>query len=643
MMCENMVEKILKEHLVEGRLIPGEEITIKIDQVLTHDMNGVIPMLQLEDLGIERIAPSLGVCYIDHQVYQIDFRHSDDQRYLREMCKRLGLYYSKAGHGICHQLHRELFSIPGETLLGTDSHTTTMGGVAMLSLGAGGLDFTKAFVEGTYTLTYPQVVSVYLTGELDRDTGGKDIILELLRRVSVKGGRGTIYEFTGPGVSTLSIPSRCTVANMAIETGATTCIFPSDERLKEYMERWGRGEYWRRIDADRGAEYQEEIHIDLSMVEPLVALPYSPDHVVPVKSIKDKRIEMEQVVIGSCTNGDVEDFKEASRILKGRSVHPKTQLILLPASKNVYLELLKEGIVEELALAGGIWSESTCGPCNGTGHVPATETSSLRTTNRNFKGRSGLEEDSIYLCGPQVAAASAITGVITHPKDLEEETPVRRREDSPDLVLCQRSDEEEIKRGPNILFIPFVQTEKKRVEGEVLLKVSHHISTDFIVPNRKETTIYRSNIASLSNFTLSRIDPTFAKRALEKGGGFIVAGENYGQGSSREHAAICPMYLGILGVFALSFARIHRSNLINYGLFPFVFACESIYEDIEEGDHLEFVGDIYNEVEEGREELSFKNSRNESLFKVLLQLSPLEKKILLSGGSLALLKKKFQA
>ncbi len=639
-MGKTITEKILADHLVEGELTPGEQIGIEIDQVLTQDTTGTMVWLQFEAMGLDEVQTDLAAQYCDHQTYQFDFRNTDDHRFLRSAAGTYGAYFSRPGNGICHQVHKENFATPGKTMLGSDSHTPTPGGLGQLAIGAGGIDISVAMGGAPYYVEMPEIVNVRLEGELPEWATAKDIILELLRRLTVKGGVGKIFEYTGPGVETLSVPERTTITNMGTELGATTSIFPTDERTKEFLEQLGRPEDYEEVQPDEDAEYHDEIVVDLSELEPLIAAPSMPDNVVPVSEVAGQ--DVEQVIIGSCTNGAYEDVLPAAKMLEGQTVNDTTEMIVAPGSKQASEMLAREGWVAKMMSAGVNFSESTCGPCIGIGHVPASDSVSLRTFNRNFEGRSGLEDDSVYLCSPEVATAAAIAGEIVDPRELDDvEAPgfelgdqyAYTAETDPDIITPDEAPDDELVKGPNIGDVPIKDPLGADIDGPALLKMDDNITTDHIIPATQDILMYRSNIDKLSEYTLSRVDETFADRAAAADGGFLVAGENYGQGSSREHAAMCPMYLGVEGVLAQSFARIHRANLFNFGLIPLEIDAET-YERIEQGDDIEIVDDVHEGVVNGDEEFTVRvNDEWEAT--ATLNASERERDILAAGGKLA--------
>ncbi|WP_424013908.1 aconitate hydratase [Halorubrum xinjiangense] len=646
-MGQTITEKILDEHLVEGELTPGEEIGIEIDQVLTQDTTGTMVWLQFEALDLDEVQTELAAQYCDHQTYQFDFKNTDDHRFLRSAAGTYGAYFSRPGNGICHQVHKENFAAPGKTLLGSDSHTPTPGGLGQLAIGAGGLDIAVAMGGGPYYVEMPEVVNVHLEGELPEWATAKDIALHLLGELTVKGGVGKIFEYTGPGAEKLTIPERTTITNLGTELGATSSIFATDEKTKDWLARQDREEEYVDLQPDDDAEYAETIEVDLNELEPLVAAPSMPDNVAPVSEYEGT--DVEQVIVGSCTNGAYEDILPSAKMLEGREVSKGTEMIVAPGSKQASEMLAREGWTAEMMAAGVNFSEATCGACIGIGHVPASDSVSLRTFNRNFEGRSGIEDDSVFLCSPEVATAAAITGEIVDPRDLADELgdleapglemgtkygPGMGESDS-DIISPDEAIDDGLVKGPNIGDVPL----KDDIDvdgGEALLKMEDNITTDHIIPATADILKFRSNIEKLSEFTLSRVDDTFADRALAADGGVLVAGENYGQGSSREHAALCPMYLGIEAVFAQSFARIHKANLFNFGIVPLAID-EETYEKIDQGDDLEIVDDVPAGVRSGQEEFTV-SVNGEWEFTADLDASERERDILAAGGKLSWVK-----
>lgn len=635
----NIAKKILQNHLVEGELKAGEEIAIRIDQTLTQDATGTMAYLEFEAMGIPWVQTELSVSYVDHNTLQTDFRNADDHRYLKSIAARYGLYFSRPGNGICHQLHLERFARPSKTLLGSDSHTPTAGGVGSLAIGAGGLNVAAAMAGEPFTLKCPKVVGVKLTGKLPDWVSAKDVILELLRRVDVKGSVGMIYEYFGPGVRTLSVPERATITNMGTETGATTSIFPSDDVTKKWLEAQNRVGQWTELKADSDADFDDIIEIDLTQVVPLVAMPHSPGKVKPVKEVEN--MEIQQVAIGSCTNSSLQDLKMAAQILKGKTVAPNLSLIINPGSRQVVEHLVESGEYNFLVNAGARIIENACGPCIGMGGAPPSSSATIRTYNRNFEGRSGTKDADIFLVSPETAAVTAIKGMLTDPRDIGK-SPTITMPDSfiiNDNMIIPPFPETEannvhIERGPNIRPLPEFPVLDETLIGEVLIKVEDNITTDHIMPAGAKILPLRSNIPDISKFVFSGVDTNFYDRAIEKNGGFIVAGENYGQGSSREHAAIAPKYLGIKAVITKSFARIHRANLINFGIVPLTFEDPDDYDHIEQGDLMELYIDRF------AEDIILKNHTKNEDYRLHHDLGPEEKDIMLNGGLLPTINKK---
>ncbi|WP_246986313.1 aconitate hydratase [Halorientalis marina] len=648
-MGQTLTEKILDDHLVEGELETGEEIGIEIDQVLTQDTTGTLVWLQFEALGLDEVQTELAAQYCDHQTYQFDFKNTDDHRFLRSAAGTFGAYFSRPGNGICHNVHKENFAAPGKTLLGSDSHTPTPGGLGQLAIGSGGLDVAVAMGGGPYYIEMPEVVNVRLEGELPEWATAKDVILEMLRRLSVKGGVGKIFEYTGPGVESLSVPERTTITNMGTELGATSSVFPTDEKTEDYLARQGREDEYVEIGPDEDAEYDDQITIDLSDLEPLISEPSMPDNVVPVREVEG--VDVDQVIIGSCTNGGYEDILPSAKMLEGRSIQPDTEMIVAPGSKKASEMLAREGWTAEMMAAGVNYSEATCGACIGIGHVPGSDSVSLRTFNRNFEGRSGIEDDNVYLCSPEVATAAAIKGEIVDPRNLADELgdledpgfelPDEYAGAENDIITPDDPVDDELVKGPNIGDVPLKDPLGADIGGPALLKMDDNITTDHIIPATQDILMYRSNIPKLSEFTLSRVDEDFAQRALDSDGGFLVAGENYGQGSSREHAALCPMFLGVEGVLAQSFARIHKANLFNFGIVPLEIDADD-YEQIEQGDDIEIVDDVADAVRSGQEEFTVRVNDDWELT-AALDASERERRILADGGKLTHTKKQAES
>jgi len=632
----NLTQKILSEHLVSGRLIPGEEISIRIDQTLTQDSTGTMCYLQFEAMGIGRVKTKRSVAYIDHNTLQTGFENADDHQYIQSVTKKHGIYCSKPGNGICHQAHLERFGVPGMTLLGSDSHTPTGGGIGMLAIGAGGLDVAVAMGGGAYYLTCPKVVNVHLTGTLPYGVAAKDIILEVLRRLSVKGGVGKVMEYTGEGVKSLTVPERATIANMGAELGATTSVFPSDEVTEAFLKAQGREQDFTPLDADADAEYDELVEIDLNTLQPLVALPHMPDNVKTVEEVGP--IKVDQVFIGSCTNSSYQDMMRVARILKGKRVHPDVSLVIGPGSKQVLTMLARNGALADMIEAGARILESACGPCIGMGQSPKSNAVSVRTNNRNFYARSGTASAGIYLTSCETAAVTALSGVLTDPRGLDIDLTVEQPahfEVNDNLIVPPveegMEDSVEVVRGPNIKPFPLGHDLEDEVRGTVLLKMEDNITTDHIMPSNAKLLPYRSNVPHLSDFCLTPVDETFPARAKAAGGGMLVAGSNYGQGSSREHAALVPLYLGIRAVAAKSFARIHQANLINNGILPLTFRDEADYDRIDQGDELS-LPDVRSKVAAGEEELILKNESKGEEYRMELKLTERQKGMILSGG-----------
>jgi len=636
-MSGTITEKIIREHLVEGEMIPGKEIALKIDQTLTQDATGTMAYPQFAKLDIPRVKTRRSISFIDHNTLQTNFMNADDHLYLQSVAAKYGIYLSKPGNGICHQLNLERFSVPGWTLIGSDSHTPTAGGVGMFAVGAGGLDVAVAMGGRPYRIKMPVVVGVKLTGKLKPWVSAKDVILEMLRRVGVKGGKGKVYEYYGPGVKTLSVPERATITNMGTEMGATTSIFPSDETTRKFFEAQGRLDEWKPLEPDENAEYDENMEIDLGEVTPLVAKPHSPGNVVPVKEVEGLKVQ--QVAIGSCTNSSYKDLATVARILKGKKVHPETSLVISLGSRQVFMQLVETGEMNYLVKAGARILECTCGPCIGMGQAPPSAAVSVRTFNRNFEGRSGTKDAQLFLVSPETAAATAIKGVLTDPRDLGVEYPNVELPEKfiidDTLIIPPPKDGSKIKiiRGPNIKELPHKDPLPDDLEGEALIKVGDNISTDHIMPAGAKILPLRSNVPAMSEYVFSKVDPGFASRAKEKGGGIIIGGENYGQGSSREHAALCPMYLGVKFVLAKSFARIHEANLVNFGIIPLVFEKPGDYDDVDQGDVLEIKG-VRKTLEEGKKELVVKNKTKNREYKAKHGMTNTETKVVLAGGLL---------
>ncbi len=611
-----LTEKILKEHLADGEITPGVEAGITVDQTLTQDATGTMVYLQFEAMGIDRIRTELSVSYVDHNTQQSDYRNMDDHLFLQSTAARYGLFFSRPGNGICHQVHLERFGVPGKTLLGSDSHTPTGGGLGMLAVGAGGIDVAAAMAGSPFYLTIPRVVGVRLTGALPPMVSAKDVILTILSSETVSGGIGNIYEYFGPGVAALSVPERATITNMGAELGATTSIFPSDERTREFLEVQQRAESWKPLEAEKDAEYDRIIEIDLSDIVPMAAKPHMPDLAVPVSELAG--LSINQVAVGSCTNSSINDLGIVAAILDGNTVHPRVSMGISPGSRQVLEAASRLGILEKFIQAGVRILECACGPCIGMGFAPASGTRSLRTFNRNFRGRSGTLDAEVYLVSPETAAASAVTGVITDPRtvpgiEVKNYTPSLHPDDG--MIIPPLSPKNAktvtIVRGPNIAPCPSGPRPADSIEASVILKTGDNITTDDIMPAGSAVLPLRSNIPAISEYVFHRLSPDFAARAKEAGSGIIVGGDNYGQGSSREHAALAPMYLGIRAVLARSFARIHRSNLINFGIPPLQFEDPEDYDTLEEGDTI-IIKNLRKSLDENLPVIAENKTRNKT-------------------------------
>ena len=632
-----VAQKLIKSHLVSGDMTVGSEVGLKIDQTLTQDATGTMAYLEFEAMGVPRVRTELSVAYIDHNTLQTGFENADDHRFIQSVAKKRGIRFSRPGNGICHQVHLERFGKPGKTLIGSDSHTPTGGGIGMLAMGAGGLDVAVAMGGGTYYITMPKIVNVHLTGKLNPYVAAKDVILEVLRRMTVKGGVGKIIEYTGEGVKTLSVPERATITNMGAELGATTSVFPSDEITKAFLTAQSRPEDWIELKADDDAIYDETIEIDLSSLAPMAAMPHMPDRVKDVTEIG--KIKVDQVCIGSCTNSSLMDMLKVAAILKGKTVCPTVSLSIAPGSKQVLNMLAQNGALSDMIDAGARILESACGPCIGMGQSPNSGGISLRTFNRNFEGRSGTADAGIYLVSPEVAAYSALTGVLSDPRELGEPLHIEMPEKfvvNDNMIEMPASPEEtdkvEVLYGPNIK--PFPTTEKlpESITAKAILKVGDDITTDHIMPAGAKILPYRSNIPYLSQFCFAVCDKTFAERCKAEGKGIIIGGANYGQGSSREHAALVPLYLGIKAVITKSFARIHCANLINAGILPLNFENEADYDKISQGDELS-LPNIKEEIEAGKP-VVLKNLTTGESYELKYDLSKRQKDIILAGGLL---------
>jgi aconitate hydratase, putative, Aquifex type len=631
----NLAQKIIKNHLVSGEMVAGSEISIRIDQTLTQDSTGTMAYLQFEAIGIPRVKTKKSVAYIDHNTLQAGFENADDHKYIQTVTSKHGIYFSKPGNGICHQVQLERFGVPGMTLLGSDSHTPTGGGIGMLAIGAGGLDVAVAMGGGPYYLTMPKVCKVELKGKLNPWSTAKDIILEVLRVMSVKGGVGKVVEYAGEGIKTLTVPERATITNMGAELGATTSIFPSDEVTLAFLKAQGREQDWVELLPDSDASYEEHIVIDLATLEPMAAKPHSPDNVEKISSIG--KIKVDQVAIGSCTNSSYMDMMKVAAILKGKTINPNVSLVIAPGSKQVLTMLAQNGALADMVAAGARILESACGPCIGMGQAPCSDAVSLRTFNRNFEGRSGTTSAKVYLVSPEVAAASALTGVLTDPRELGEAPKIEMPEefvinDNMVIAPAPEGNDVEVVRGPNIKPFPINKALTDKVEGKALIKVGDNITTDHIMPSNAKLLPFRSNVPYLAEFCLTPCDAEFPARAKANGGGFIIGGSNYGQGSSREHAALAPLQLGIKGVIAKSFARIHMANLINSGIIPMTFENEADYDAIDMSDELT----IENAIDQVKkaDTLVVKNLTKNTQFNVKVTLSDRQVQMILAGGLL---------
>ena len=633
-----LAQKLIKSHLVEGEMIPGQEIGLKIDQTLTQDATGTMAYLEFEAMGVDRVKTERSVAYIDHNTLQTGFENADDHRYIQPVTKKHGIYFSRPGNGICHQVHLERFGIPGKTLIGSDSHTPTGGGIGMLAMGAGGMDVAVAMGGGTYYIPMPTMTRINLTGYLKPWVSAKDVILEVLRRMTVKGGVGKIIEYGGEGVKTLSVPERATITNMGAELGATTSIFPSDEITLAFLKAQDRADDWTEILPDPDAQYDEVIDIDLCALEPMAACPHMPDKVKTTEEIG--KIKVDQVAIGSCTNSSFVDMMKVAKILKGKTVCPTVSLCIAPGSKQVLNMLAMNGALGDMIGAGARILESACGPCIGMGQSPNSGGISLRTFNRNFEGRSGTKDAGIYLVPPEVAAASALTGYLTDPRDLGEAPTVEMPEHftiNDNMIEPPAGPEEaasiEVLRGPNIKPFPKTEPLPESITAKAVLKVGDNITTDHIMPAGAKILPYRSNIPHLSQFCFGVCDESFPERIKAEGKGIIIGGANYGQGSSREHAALVPLYLGVKAVITKSFARIHVANLVNAGILPFTFANEADYDRIDQMDQLE-LADIRTAMENNTPVILKNLTKNEEYPLDASHLSARQRAMLLCGGLL---------
>ncbi len=631
-----LTEKILKAHVVDGEFIKGNEIGIKIDQTLTQDATGTMAYLEFEAMGIPRVQTERSVAYIDHNTLQSGFENADDHRFIGSIAKKHGIYFSRPGNGICHQVHLERFGIPGKTLIGSDSHTPTGGGIGMLAMGAGGLDMAVSMGGGAYYITMPKMVRINLTGALSPWVSAKDVILEVLKLLTVKGGVGKIIEYGGVGVSTLSVPERATITNMGAELGATTSIFPSDDITRSFLKAQDREDVWVELKADEDAVYDETYEIDLSSLQPLAAAPHSPDNIISIEELDGKKID--QVLIGSCTNSSYLDLMRVAAILKGKTVHPDVSLGIAPGSKQVYNMLAQNGALADIIASGARILECACGPCIGMGQSPNSKGISLRTFNRNFEGRSGTADGQVYLVSPETAAVSAIAGVFTDPRKLGDAVAI----DLPKAFLIndnmitapapvEEMDSVEILRGPNIKPFPATEPMPADISAKAVLKVGDNITTDHIMPAGSKILPYRSNIPYLSQYCFGVCDKEFSERCKAEGKGIVIGGSNYGQGSSREHAALVPLYLGVKAVIVKSFARIHMANLVNAGIIPFTFKNPDDYDTIDQMDEL-VIGDVRSLV--GLSDITVKNVTKGTEFTVTCNISERQRDILLAGGLL---------
>ena len=642
-MAQTITQKIIEDHYVQGERQPGKEIAIKIDQTLTQDATGTVAYLQFEAIGVPKVKTQVSVSYIDHNTLQSDFRNADDHRFLQSIAQKFGIYFSRPGNGICHQLHLENFAKPGKTLIGSDSHTPTAGGLGSMAMGAGGLDVAAAMAGMPFRIKYPKIMGIKLINLLSEWVSAKDVILEVLRRIGVKGGVGYALEYFGDGVKSLSVPDRATITNMGTETGATTSIFPSDENTRVFLRAEGREEDFKELLPDADARYDKIIEIDLSRVEPLAACPHSPGIVKPVKELAGMKVQ--QVGIGSCTNSSLRDMEITAAILYRQTISEKLHMVINPGSRQVVEHLVESGSLRKLVAAGARILENACGACIGMGAAPSSKAVSVRTYNRNFIGRSGTKDADVYLVSPETAAATALTGIMTDPRELSMAYPKFSMPEkfilNDNMIIKPLSSDKasriEIIRGPNIAPLPDFLPLPEILKGEVILKVGDDISTDHIMPAGANILPLRSNIPEISKYVFEIVDPDFSKRALEKNGGFIIGGENYGQGSSREHAALAPKYLGIKAVIVKSFARIHLANLINFGIVPLIFNNIDDYDEISLKDDLEI---IINDLNKQNKNIILKNRTNNKEYSLTHTLSPLDAQILKAGGKLPWIKTK---
>lgn len=640
-MSGTLTEKILDKHIIDGEKKIGSEIALRIDNTLTQDATGTMAYLQFEAIGIDRVKTEFSVSFVDHNTLQTDYKNADDHLFLQSIAQRYGIYFSKPGNGICHQIFLERFAKPGNTLIGSDSHTPTAGGIGCFAMGAGGLDVACAMAGAPFRIKYPKIIGVHLTGRLKDWVSAKDVILEVLRLIDVKGGLGAVLEYFGDGVKTLSVTDRATITNMGTETGCTTSIFPSDEITRAFLEAQGRGEQWIELSADEDAVYDEVIEIDLSSLEPMVALPHSPGNVKKVREAG--KIRVDQVAIGSCTNSSLRDLKVVANVLKGKTISKDLHAVISPGSRQVVEHLIESGELRDIVSSGFRILENTCGPCIGMGCAPGTGAVSVRTFNRNFKGRSGTGDAGVYLVSPEVAVATAINGYLTDPRELGDYPEISMPEKyiiNDNMILSPLPPDEakkvEIRRGPNIKPLPEFKPLEDDLKGKVLIMVEDNITTDHIMPAGAKILPLRSNIPEISKYVFEALYPNFHDKAKEFGGGFIVGGENYGQGSSREHAALAPKYLGIKAVIAKSFARIHQANLINFGIVPLIFVNPCDYDIIDENDELEIhIGNLSDEC-------LLYNKTKEKEIQLTHSLSKLDAEILKVGGKLPWIRKNME-
>ena len=638
-MGRNLAQKIIDAHLVEGQAVAGKEIAFRIDQTLTQDATGTMAYLQFEAMGIPRVKTRLSVSYVDHNMLQSGFENADDHRFLQTIAAKYGIYYSRPGNGICHQVHLERFAESGATLLGSDSHTPTSGGMGALAIGAGGLDVAVAMGGGPFYLTMPRILGVELRGKLQPWVTGKDIILEMLRRLTVKGGIGKIIEFHGEGVASLTVPERSTITNMGAELGATTSIFPSDERTRTYLRSQKREQVWKALAGDADATYDEQMVIDLAKLEPLIAQPHSPDSVVPVREIQGLKVQ--QVAVGSCTNSSYHDLMRVASVVKKHPVHPEVSLVVTPGSRQVFEMIGRSGGLADLISGGARILESACGPCIGMGQAPSSGSVSVRSFNRNFEGRSGTTDARVYLSSPETAAACAVRGTITDPRELGTPPQIEWPEeciidDRMILPPSEKPDTVEVIRGPNIKPLPLAKPMAESLQGKLLLKVGDDITTDHIMPAGAKVLPLRSNIPAIAEFVYAGVDPKFVERAKKNGGGFIVGGTNYGQGSSREHAALAPMYLGLKAVIAKSFARIHWANLVNFGILPLTFENPVDYDRLTQDDEFEISG-VRKALSEGKP-VKLRNITQGFEIPVQYTMTERQRNVMLAGGLLNLIR-----